>query len=549
MDINHLKEVTGIKTPSPYQLTLFEEIQQQVVNLEAGQQTTSIFISALAGVGKTTSIIGCANLIPDKFNTLFLCFNKEIQQELVKRLNVGKKAMTLNAHGYSVWNSYFRGVNNGAYPLLDDRKLYKIGKAAYGERIIPYWKTVKELVSLCKNYGAVPPTIANVTPVDNQYAGPEFYMGLMKRYNIFINPPDRTTVFNMATKVLEKSILQEHTIDFDDQKYLPVIKRVANTNIPFIKYNVIFVDELQDVNKVDIEIIKNSLAPNGIVVGVGDENQAIYGFRGSDIEAIARFKSLFGVKQLPLPICYRCPKEIINHAQELVPEIQAASFAIDGEVQTLDRFNLTDLDVGDMVLCRNNAPLIEMAYRLIGVGKPVQFKGKDLGSGLKTIITTSLKFSKLANKRSTTEDIGNVSITDAMAALGKWVGKEIENFRKVIDVDYIEQEKQLMDRFKVVETICRHSNGFTVQAILDDIDFFFGNTKDNDEEKVILSTVHKSKGLENDKIFILDRHLFYQFGKRAPLEWQLKQEQNLDYVARTRAKYGLYYITTEGLTD
>jgi len=63
----------------------------------------------------------------------------------------------------------------------------------------------------------------------------------------------------------------------------------------------------------------------------------------------------------------------------------------------------------------------------------------------------------------------------------------------------------------------------------------------SDEVKgIILSTIHKAKGLENDRIFFLAPELIPS--KYATQPWQYEQEQNLFYVAVTRAKHELIYV-------
>jgi superfamily I DNA/RNA helicase len=63
----------------------------------------------------------------------------------------------------------------------------------------------------------------------------------------------------------------------------------------------------------------------------------------------------------------------------------------------------------------------------------------------------------------------------------------------------------------------------------------------SDEVKgILLSTIHKAKGLENDRIFFLCPELIPS--RFATQPWQLEQEQNLKYVAITRAKAELIYV-------
>lgn len=62
----------------------------------------------------------------------------------------------------------------------------------------------------------------------------------------------------------------------------------------------------------------------------------------------------------------------------------------------------------------------------------------------------------------------------------------------------------------------------------------------DDTAGIVLSTMHKAKGLESDRVFIIERfRLPVPF---ATQNWEREQENNLDYVARTRAKHTLVYV-------
>ena len=65
--------------------------------------------------------------------------------------------------------------------------------------------------------------------------------------------------------------------------------------------------------------------------------------------------------------------------------------------------------------------------------------------------------------------------------------------------------------------------------------------KEGKDEGVCLSTIHKAKGLESDNIFILAKSLMPS--RYARQEWEIKSEENLEYVAITRAKKTLQYIS------
>ncbi len=111
-------------------------------------------------------------------------------------------------------------------------------------------------------------------------------------------------------------------IDFDDMLiktyYLlknnkPALDRIRNT------YKYILVDEFQDINKVQFEVLKLISNPINNIFVVGDEDQSIYGFRGSRPDFLLQFESYFeNTKKVLLDINYRSKNEIVDVANRLI---------------------------------------------------------------------------------------------------------------------------------------------------------------------------------------------------------------------------------------
>lgn len=60
---------------------------------------------------------------------------------------------------------------------------------------------------------------------------------------------------------------------------------------------------------------------------------------------------------------------------------------------------------------------------------------------------------------------------------------------------------------------------------------------------VTLSTIHKAKGLEAEKVYILALDLMpHPIALKSGKDWVLEQEKNMKYVAITRSKFELVYI-------
>ncbi|MFQ9309895.1 MAG: ATP-dependent helicase [Paraclostridium sordellii] len=84
-------------------------------------------------------------------------------------------------------------------------------------------------------------------------------------------------------------------------------------------YRYILVDEFQDINKVQFEVIKLIASPNNNIFVVGDEDQSIYGFRGSRPDFLLEFEDYFkGSKKFVLDINYRSKKDITDIANKLI---------------------------------------------------------------------------------------------------------------------------------------------------------------------------------------------------------------------------------------
>ena len=99
------------------------------------------------------------------------------------------------------------------------------------------------------------------------------------------------------------------------------------------KFDVVFVDEAQDLNQAQIAMVLSANKMDGRIIAVGDPAQSIYQFRGADSEAIPNFINKLGAKTLPLSVTYRCPKRVVSLAQEIVPDIMASPGAKDGTVR------------------------------------------------------------------------------------------------------------------------------------------------------------------------------------------------------------------------
>lgn len=244
-------------------------------------------------------------------------------------------------------------------------------------------------------------------------------------------------------------------------------------------------------------------------------HNCLYGFVGVSEKSLEWFQNFPNMKTLPLSYTFRCSKNVVKEAQKIVPEIKALPDAPDGIVR--EGSVLDEAKDGDFVLCRTTEPLIRLFFQLLERGKTAYIKGSDIGI----------------------EIIGMVDNFDNLGvAMTYWENRLTtlsSNLKQsgVIDPKEDSGYVALNDKYMVLSFLSKFSN--SIKDLIEKIHVLFG---DNKKEGIVLSTVHKSKGLEADRVFIIKPKLLPMKVAKA---WQYQQELNLKYVAVTRAKLELIY--------
>ena len=494
--------------PSEYQKQIFDNILHGSSNM---------VINAVAGSGKSTTIVNALKLIPDEMKVLFIAFNKDIVETLKNKVGeqLNVNIMTYHSLGYSILLEKFKNkpeLDVYKYQTYIRTNLSELSEnnevlAHFSEKLM-YTRNVEKLVdysryNLCQSSKEIKKIADkyNITLVDNEC--------------------------DVVEKVLIWGKTNKSTIDYTDMVWLPYELDLKTTKH---KYNWIFVDEAQDSSPVQQELFKKCFKRGARFCAVGDSSQCINAWAGADIDAFNNFLKMPNTKKYELPISYRCPVEVIKAAKTFVPNIQAKEGAIPGEIKNdVDPYAPVS---GDMVLCRNTYPLIKLYSEYLRINKKAFIRGKDIGDSL---INTINLYGGLPSVPLNKSLLSDGLFRRLYAELFKRVKFVVEKTNMTEEEAYFsESVMEFYDTITSLETLS--DNLKTIEELINKIKIIFNDNG----EGVCLSTVHKAKGLEADNVFILAKSLMPSM--YAKQQWEFVSEQNLQYVAITRAKKTLQYI-------
>ena len=257
----------------------------------------------------------------------------------------------------------------------------------------------------------------------------------------------------------------------------------------------------------------------GRAIFVGDPCQAIFGFTGADAEAIDNIMKDFSTVEIPLTVTYRCPKAIVRAAQKYVSHIEAHEDAPEGSVTSLEHADLLtqNLVSADAILCRLTAPLVKQAFALIKAGIPCHVLGRAIGQGL----------IKLAKRWKTVK-----SLPTLLDRLETYQEREVT---KLMAKGRETLAQAIQDRVDCLKAVAENCD--TLDCLYSKLESMF---QDN-SPTLCLSTVHKAKGKDWKRVFVLGQNA-YMPSRWARQTWQKTQENNLIYVAYTRAMEQLVLV-------
>lgn len=492
--------------PSEYQEKFFDWVEHGVGNA---------LIKARSGSGKTTTAVSSMKLIPKTEKCLFIAFNKAIAEELNNRLKSRQNctARTTHSLGYLMIKR-----NLGSNIELDEYKYRNYVKS----NIADLTTTNGEIT---KRY-QVEEYIDNITKlIDyarfNLAQSEKEINKIAQKYSVPVSFDECI----VAQKCLEWGKTNTDTIDYTDMIWLPVELSLKPTGLT---YDWVFFDEVQDASLCSTQLFLKCIKRGGRFVCIGDDFQSINQFCGSSEDAFDFIMNYPNTTLFELPMSYRCAKNIVKFANNLVPDIISRENAPDGIIK--DNCHIRDIKEGDMVLCRSKAPLVNLYVKLLRKNINCYIKGQDIGTNL---INELEKIDKEELNVDLTNDGVFVRLYDKL-----FMERNKLMETRGLDYDDATLSSIIMDKYDTINILTILAEKFTTKKeLINHIKEIFKE----DSQGVCLSTVHKAKGLEAENVYILCHSCMPS--KLAVHEWEKKQEYNIMYVAYTRAKNLLGFIS------
>lgn len=491
-------------------------------------------IAAVAGSGKTTTLVELCRQLGSDRKVRFLAYNRHIAQELKTRLPKTVRVQTTHALGLELVRKHLRRE------LITD-------EAKYPEWIRKGVEEVKAKGTFFKR-PASPATQSYVRGLDSVMLG-YFRKDLREIFNFVVNQQPRPTAEDVGFALFRMGkvvpvdpeelaiwfgrIVDAGVWDATENGRLGFLDMILLPAIFELKPNAcddLLVDEFQDLTPLQYSLVKDFVTMGARLIAVADPKQAIYGFAGAGGDSLEWMKELpEGVTEHSLPFSWRCGRSIVRKANELVPWIQAAAEAPEGQVQVVDDAQLISSVVpGDLVLSRTNAPLVGVFLRLIERKVPVLLRGNEIEEAL----------------------------VRALTEIGAMPGFQMPAFASFVE-DWVTLKTDGLVNQKVSHSIrdvataaklCQRTfRSPSMFGLIEEVKKVFGTARQSEanrrisDDAICLSSIHRAKGLEANTVWVLDGT---DLPLREPnmLSHEIEAEENVAYVAFTRARTRLFLV-------
>ena len=532
----------------------------------------AVLLLAVPGSGKTTVLVTrlgymlcCCGISPDAILTMTYtkAATREMQKRFVRLFGQDcpqvPEIRTINGVSSKIIDFYTRTHGSGsAFTVVENEgELAKIVSDLY-----------RELSGEFATQSVIKELRKGIAYVKNMMLGKEDLGELDTGFDQF---PELYAQYNLALR-------QRRWMDYDDQM---IYAKTILENYPDIlahfqdAFPYICVDEAQDTSKIQHAIIQLLARKTGNLFMVGDEDQSIYGFRAAYPDALMQFEQTYPkARVLLMEENYRSTPEILHLANGFIrkntdrrPKTVRPTRVSGANVHLISAADRTaqyawllamaaHCDGQTAVLYRNNdsaLPLIDLMER-----QDLPFRCRQMDDTFFThrLVADLLDIIAFANDRRNTEAFLRIyykigcGITkkaaeyacEACQRSGKTVLEELRY------KDYVEQQQLDTNKFEILTLLAeREADLNTLVARLDYLRMLVSAPPEPSSEGLILSTVHSSKGLEYETVYlldVLDGILPVITEPKGPEEKRRYQEERrLFYVAMTRAKDHLFLFS------
>lgn len=474
------------------------------------ESTGNIKINAVAGSGKTTTIIEYAKARPRTSKMLYIAFNKSVKLEAIKKfasaglLNVQVETAHSLAYKHIVFKNNYKVRANG-YKINEVVDILTLKTS--GEKITDYViaNHINKLVAyFCNNEKQKVQELNYIETITDPKA-----KSFVSMYYRLIEKQARLLLQKMDTGEIEI------THDFYLKKF-----QLSN---PTLFYDYILFDEGQDASPVMLDIFLKQKATKVIV---GDTHQQIYGWRYA-VNSLEKAD----FKTYQLSASFRFNQDIANLAMEV---LEWKSHVEDYQKIPITGNGASTENKTKAVLGRTNLGLLMKAIEYVFEKKKVKriyFEGNinsytyaDEGASLYDVLN-------LYNRRYS-------YIKDKLI-------KEMRNLEEL--EEYIEKTEDVQLGM-MVEIVKEYGN--EIPEIIKTIKSKHIANDEKEKAEMIFSTVHRCKGMEYDEVqlvndFITEEKLEKMKDQEKILNRRkLNEEINLLYVAITRTRNTLYIPET-----
>ena len=478
--------------------------QEEIINSDK----LSFKINAVAGSGKTTTLLEYAKK-NSHLKILYLAYNKSLQTSLLDKL---KEYNLPSMHISTIHSLAYNKIEAYNYTLAHDLK----------NQIIENVITKHELTVNQKAYYPIPEYVALIKDLVNFYCNSSLIAldsKLIESYKKqselgakileLINKNEQRVIEHLKTIL---SAMKNKVIDATHDFYLKMfyLNKKVSANLP---YDLILVDEAQDISDVMIGIVENQSCRR---IYVGDSFQQIYTFRFA-----TNALNKIDLPSYDLTQSFRFgdnyAKVLQNNLNSLYEINSSKPLKISGlEKTTLIGKNHIDFSKQFCVIARSTFGLIQQLVYFIHDKKKVYFEGGYNSYSFMNQTVYSIFYLKQKKNDKITID-------------------EIKDFDTINELEQFAKDTKNQDYLNIIKFINTYGdNIFEINKKIKE--FLVTDKKDAD---IIFTTTHKSKGLEYDQVimaddFISKKEITNTKNKLSYL--RVNEELNIYYVAATRAK-------------